>query len=160
MFLKSVIAVIGAVTVASLFGGVKAAPTAVTRDAGESLLYKTLTAQAFTLKWVMPEKATRATLSVTGDGGYSAVYADLTTTQQALELPAAPSRPDNEQIFTFTLAFDNGERFVAKLGSVCGVGDGAVAQTCGCRVVGTRLWERALSAEVVPVAAAAWSSST
>lgn len=116
MFLKSVIAVIGAVTVASLFGGVKSAPTAVTRDAGESLLYKTLTAQAFTLKWVMPEKATRATLSVTGDGGYSAVYADLTTTQQALELPAAPSRPDNEQIFTFTLAFDNGERFVAKLG--------------------------------------------
>lgn len=136
---------------ATLFGGVKSDPVVVTRDTRGSLLYHTLVENVFTLRWVRPEKASRATLTITGDRGYSARYVDLTTTEQVLELPALPAKADAEQIFAFTLTFDTGETETIRLGAVSGIQNGAVAQTCGCRTRDTRRWGRASQREIVPV---------
>ena len=150
MLRKRVFVAVGVALVTTAWSGVRSAPVAITRDADASLLYRTVPSGPVPVRWVMPERATRATLTVTGDKGFSAAYADLSGTEQVLAFPSAPADADKEQVFTFTLAFDTGETVSARAGAVCGVADGDAAQA-RCRVAGTRAWARTPRRDVVPV---------
>lgn len=88
----------------------------------ESPLWRTATNANMRLEWMMPEGAASADLTVKGLE-YSRKYSGITEDGIDLSLPE-PVDALTENVYTFTLEFDNGEFRSATLGVVRGMGRG------------------------------------
>lgn len=116
--------------------------------ADQSFLWSTAPAGDFTVTWAFPKGVSSATLAVTGMGGYSRTYEDLTGTSQELTLPAASKYDEN--VYELTLTFADNSQKTARLARVYGdaVGDTAVARYVP---VTNKRWNYALDKNVLPI---------
>ena len=113
--------VAAAVCCASLAAsGTSSSPVPVTRCPERSFLYRTAPSGEFDLRWVKPQGATSATLTVTGSR-YSRTYENLTGDSLRMSLPSSPSAA-NEDVYELVLAFDDTSVLRTTLGSVATVG--------------------------------------
>jgi hypothetical protein len=88
----------------------------------ETPIWRTATNANMRLEWMMPKGAESADLTVSGLG-YAKTYPDITTGYIEISLPA-PVDALTENVYDFTLEFDNKETLSAKLGVVRGAGKG------------------------------------
>ena len=130
-------------------------PAKVHLKADESLLWHTAPTGAFTVRWSMPSDASSATLTVAG-AKYRRVYGGLSSEEAEISLPAVSSARD-ENVYAFTLEFDDGTAQTAILGAVTGVGVGSDALSVPLRLEGSAQWSKFTGRAVVPVAAGAAS---
>ena len=130
-------------------------PAKVHLKADESLLWHTAPTGVFTVRWSMPSDASSATLTVSG-AKYRQVYDDLSSEEAEISLPAVSSARD-ENVYAFTLKFDDGSVQTAILGAVTGVGVGSDELSVPLRLEGTALWPKFNGRAVMPVTADATS---
>jgi hypothetical protein len=88
----------------------------------ETPIWRTATNANMRLEWMMPKGVASADLTVSGLG-YAKTYPDITTGYIEISLPA-PVDALTENVYDFTLEFDNKETLSAKLGVVRGAGKG------------------------------------
>ena len=125
------------------------APTPVFLRPEASSFWTTATNSTMTLPIFRPRGATSATLTVTGVG-YSRTYPNLTGDSVEISLPA-PDSPSTENVFTLTLAFDNGTVQDAKLGLIQGKETGARGFTRCLSPAEGRAWNTAKYRAVLPI---------
>ena len=141
----------------TLVGGVygESAAVEVFTRPDDTYMWRTAPVGDFTVSWFFPRGASSATLRVEGIG-YSQTYANLSTTSQALALPAATR--ESENVYSLTLTFDNGEVQTATLGRIRGAVQGNVA-TVHYAPLDSSAWHRAWRANVLAVLPGATSLS-
>ncbi len=88
----------------------------------DSLLWHTVMTETFTVAWDLPPGATKATLSISGYA-YSATYPDITDTYFEVTVPKA-TNSSGENVYEFTLTFDDNTTLTTYLGTITGVGTG------------------------------------
>jgi len=119
----------------------------VERNPEKSFLWHTAPTNTFVIRWVKPQGATSATLSVTGTG-YSQTYENLTGDSLSLVLPPASSASD-ERVYQLVLTFDDDTTLRTTLGAVSTVGaSSAQAMSIG---DSRRAWSRTGVYPVLPV---------
>ena len=96
-----------------------------------------------------PAGARTATLKVAGYR-YSAEYANITTPDFLLELPAAVS-PETENVYSLELTFDNGDVLTARLGGIAGYDATNEGATRCLANVSERKWAGVKGSAVLPV---------
>ena len=125
------------------------APTCVYLDPARSFLWATATNNAVSLPVVFPKGATSATLSVAGVR-YAATYENVAAGDFTLTLPKAGS-PESENVYSLTLAFDDGTVRTAKLGLVEGFEAGASASARVRTETGGAKWRNVWRHAIMPV---------
>ena len=140
-----------------LVGGVygESAAVEVFTRPDDTYTWRTAPVGDFTVSWFFPRGASSATLRVEGIG-YSQTYANLSTTSQALALPAATR--ESENVYSLTLTFDNGVVQTATLGRIRGAVLGNAA-TVHYAPLDSSAWHRAWRANVLAVLPGATSLS-
>ena len=141
----------------TLVGGVygESAAFEVFTRPDDTYTWRTAPVGDFTVSWFFPRGASSATLRVEGLG-YSQTYANLSTTSQALALPAATR--ESENVYSLTLTFDNGVVQTATLGRIRGAVLGNAA-TVHYAPLDSSAWHRAWRANVLAVLPGATSLS-
>lgn len=119
----------------------------VERHPEKSFLWHAAPTNTFMLRWVKPQGATSATLSVTG-AGYSHTYENLTGDSLSLSLPPAVSAAD-EKVYELVLTFDNATFLRTTLGAVSTVG--ASSASAMSISDSTRAWSRSGVYPVLPI---------
>ena len=114
-----------------------------------SSFWRTATNHVVTLPVRYPDRATAATLSVTGES-YSRTYDNIPEGDYVLSLPA-PVSPETENVYDLALSFDDGTVRTAKLGVIEGMGtDGEGATRC-ISPDANRKWGRMRRRAVMPI---------
>lgn len=135
------------------FAGDRSDPALVYLRTDTSSFWHTATNSTMTLPVDFPYGASSATLTVSGAFGYSQTIDGITTPFVTVALPEAtmPDRkPATEDVYDFTLTFDDGTVRTAKLGFVSGLGDGRGATRCLAPASG-RAWERVNGQVAIPI---------
>ncbi len=114
-------------------------PTTIYANAAESLLWHTSSFGGTTLRWDKPEGATNATITIEGDN-YRRTWTGLTGESLEVSLPDADGT--NEDVYTMTIAFDDGTVKTAYLGAVTGCGSNGSAISPRARLSSTPEWPR------------------
>ena len=148
--LRTVVAIGAALsTVAAIAAPGESGASLVLLDTEQNSFWHTATNELLSVPVDFPPGATSASLSVRGIG-YSRDYADIQTNEFAFVLPT-PNAPEEENVYSLTLAFDDGTVRTARLGLVQGLspaGEGATR----CLVPGEgRKWSKVRGCAVMPV---------
>lgn len=114
-------------------------PMTIYANAQESLLWHTSSFGGTTLRWDKPEGATNATITIEGDN-YRRTWTGLTGESLEVSLPDADGT--NEDVYTMTIAFDDGTVKTAYLGAVTGCGSNGSAISPRARLSSTPEWPR------------------
>ncbi len=115
----------------------------------ESLLWHTVTSETFTVAWELPDGATTATLSVEGYA-YSATYSDLTDTTLEVSVPVA-TNSSGENVYEFTLTFDDDTVQTAHLATITGISDGGAPATTRIKSDTSARWDNFAGHVAVPL---------
>ena len=124
------------VTLASLssFAGDISDGTLVYLKPEMSSFWHTATNRTIDLPVDFPASATKATLTITGAFGYTQTVSDIITHSVTVTLPAADhsiDKPATEDVFDFSLSFNDGTVRTARLGLISGLGaEGEGATRC------------------------------
>ena len=135
------------------FADDRSAPALVYLRTDTSSFWHTATNSTMTLPVDFPYGASSATLTVSGAFGYSQTIGGITTPYVTVALPEATmsdGKPATEDVYDFTLTFDDGTIRTAKLGLVSGLGDGEGATRCLAPASG-RAWERVSGQVAIPI---------
>ena len=117
-------------------------------DPDRSSFWRTATNNVLVLPIDFPATASSATLIVEG-AGYASTNSGISSGEFVLTLPAAVD-PGSENVYSMTLAFDDGTTNRATVGVVQSVGDGGGSTRCVLPENG-RKWRRFTSRAVLPV---------
>ena len=131
----------------------RSAPALVYLRPETSSFWHTATNSTMTLPVDFPANASSATLTITGAFGYSQTISDITTSSVTVALPAATMGETmiaTEDVYDFTLAFDDGTVRTAKLGLISGLGDGRGATRCLAPPSG-RAWAKVCGQVAIPI---------
>ncbi len=123
-------------------------PQLIIANGAESLLWHTVPFGTTTLYWDKPETATSATLTIEGYL-YSRTYENLTGEECEIALPSSSGQV-REDVYVFTLAFDDGSSQTAYIGDVSGVGSSPV-NVGRVRLDSSAKWGRFTDSAVIPV---------
>ena len=129
-------------------------PTTIYANACESLLWHTTPFGGTTVRWDKPATATSATLTVESHG-YSRTYANLTGESCDIILPGGVATADGEDVYTLTLAFDDGTIQTAWLGAVTGLGTGGPVEIPKPKDAASPSWPKFRDRAVIPIPAGA-----
>ena len=128
-------------------------PTLVYLRPETSSFWHTATNRTMTLPVDFPIGASSATLTISGAFGYSQTVSDITTSSVTVTLPEA-TMPENgaatEDVYDFTLTFNNGVVRTAKLGLIAGLGDGRGSTRCLAPASG-KAWEKVNGQVAIPI---------
>ena len=114
-------------------------PMMVFGNGRESLLWHTSSFGGTTLRWDMPAGATSATLTIEGSN-YRRTWTGLTGESLEVSLPTANG--NNEDVYTMTIAFDDGTAQTAYVGAVTGLGKAGMATAPHVKMSSTPEWPR------------------
>ena len=114
-------------------------PMMVFGNGRESLLWHTSSFGGTTLHWDMPVGATSATLTIEGSN-YRRTWTGLTGESLEVSLPTANG--NNEDVYTMTIAFDDGTAQTAYVGAVTGLGKAGMATAPHVKMSSTPEWPR------------------
>ena len=106
-----------------------------------------------TLPVDFPAGASSATLTIAGAFGYSQTIPDITASSVTVTLPQATmvdSAPATEDVYDFTLEFNDGTVQTAKLGLISGLGDGRGSTRCLSPASGSA-WEKVKGQVAIPI---------
>jgi len=118
-----------------------------------SSFWHTATNSTMTLPVEFPIGASSATLTITGAFGYSQTISDITTSSVTVVLPEATMGDKalaTEDVYDFTLAFDDGTIRTGRLGLISGLGDGRGSTRCLAPASG-RAWEKVRGHVAIPI---------
>ena len=149
-----------AVCLSALFASVTALADGDTSDPAlvylrpeTSSFWHTATNSTMTLPVEFPVGASSATLTVTGAFNYSQTINDITSSSVTVALPEAVM-PENdlatEDVYDFTLTFNDGTVRTAKLGLIAGLGDGEGQARCLAPASGSA-WEKVKGQVAIPI---------
>ena len=115
----------------------------------ESSFWRTAPGKTVTVPVEFPEGATKATLTVKGDG-HSAEYADIATDSFTFDLPEAKDAA-SENVYELTLSFDDAAKTIrtAKIGLIAGLCPDNEGRTRCLAPAGTRKWNRVRNGRAV-----------
>ena len=149
-----------AVCLSALFASVTALADGDTSDPAlvylrpeTSSFWHTATNSTMTLPVEFPVGASSATLTVTGAFNYSQTINDITSSSVTVALPEAvmpENDPATEDVYDFTLTFNDGTVRTAKLGLIAGLGDGEGQTRCLAPVSGSA-WEKVKGQVAIPI---------
>ena len=114
-----------------------------------SSFWHTATNSTMTIPVSFPEGASSAELSVNGIG-FSRTYRDITSDSVEVVLPEAVS-PSSENVYEFTLAFDNGITNNVRLGLIQGLDEDGRGSTRCLIPEGSRKWTSVDRIAVMPI---------
>lgn len=106
-------------------GATSSSPVHIYVDPSEYYLWHTVTGSTMRLEWNMPPLATYADLSVTG-GKFALEQKRIMCEWAEVTLPE-PTDMKDEDVYRFTLSFNDGTQLSTTLGRVCGVSFGGSA---------------------------------
>lgn len=133
----------------SVFAGAKSDRIFVHLEPEKSSFWQTATNNAMNLPVCFPEGATSAELSVKGIG-FDRIYSDIKSDSVEVVLPAASS-PSTENVYEFTLAFDNGITNRVRLGLIQGVLEDGRGSTRCLLPEGSSDWREVVRTAVLPI---------
>ena len=149
-----------AVCLSALFASVTALADGDTSDPAlvylrpeTSSFWYTATNSTMTLPVEFPVGASSATLTVTGAFNYSQTINDITSSSVTVALPEAvmpENDPATEDVYDFTLTFNDGTVRTAKLGLIAGLGDGEGQTRCLAPASGSA-WEKVKGQVAIPI---------
>ena len=149
-----------AVCLSALFASVTALADGDTSDPAlvylrpeTSSFWHTATNSTMTLPVEFPVGASSATLTVTGAFNYSQTINDITSSSVTVVLPEAvmpENDPATEDVYDFTLTFNDGTVRTAKLGLIAGLGDGEGQTRCLAPASGSA-WEKVKGQVAIPI---------
>lgn len=149
-----------AVCICALFASVTALADGDTSDPAlvylrpeTSSFWHTATNSTMTLPVEFPVGASSATLTVTGAFNYSQTINDITSSSVTVALPEAvmpENDPATEDVYDFTLTFNDGTVRTAKLGLIAGLGDGE-GQTRSLAPASGSAWEKVKGQVAIPI---------
>lgn len=144
------------VTLASLssFAGDMSDGTLVYLKPEMSSFWHTATNRTIDLPVDFPASASKATLTVTGAFGYSETVSDITTPSVTVTLPAAAyslDAPATEDVFDFSLSFDDGTVRTARLGLISGLGAEGEGTTRCLAPATDRRWAKVNGSVAIPI---------
>lgn len=123
-------------------------PTMVMTRTDDSFFWRTAFGSTVTLAWEFPEGATSADITVSGLH-FEREWEDLTT--NALEVVLQePATDADEDVYTMTIAFDDGTVRTAKIGRVRGAGSDEGTTRVLADDAGKR-WQRLPGTAVLPI---------
>ena len=128
-------------------------PTLVYLRPETSSFWHTATNSTMTLPVDFPAGASSATLTIAGAFGYSQTIPDITASSVTVTLPEATmvdSAPATEDVYDFTLEFNDGTVQTAKLGLISGLGDGRGSTRCLSPASGA-VWEKVSGQVAIPI---------
>ena len=131
----------------------RSAPALVYLRPETSSFWHTATNSTMTLPVDFPAGASSATLTIAGAFGYSQTISDITTSSVTVTLPEATmidKEPATEDVYDFTLEFNDGTVQTAKLGLISGLGDGHGSTRCLSPASGAA-WEKANGQVAIPI---------
>lgn len=130
--------------------GVSSAEKFVFLEPEKSSFWRTVTSREVTIPVEYPEGATKATLTVEGLG-FSVTNENITGGSTSVTLPEVTS-PETEDVYLFTLAFDNGVTNAIPLGHIRGYGvDGEGATRFRSPRSEKRHWQGTDGRSVLPI---------
>jgi hypothetical protein len=144
------------VTLASLssFAGDMSDGTLVYLKPEMSSFWHTATNRTIDLPVDFPASATKATLTITGAFGYTQTVSDIITHSVTVTLPAADhsiDKPATEDVFDFSLSFNDGTVRTARLGLISGLGaEGEGATRCIAPAT-DRKWAKVNGSVAIPI---------
>ena len=144
------------VTLASLssFAGDMSDGTLVYLKPEMSSFWHTATNRTIDLPVDFPASATKATLTITGAFGYTQTVSDIITHSVTVTLPAADhsiDKPATEDVFDFSLSFNDGTVRTARLGLISGLGaEGEGATRCIAPATDRR-WAKVNGSVAIPI---------
>lgn len=118
-----------------------------------SSFWHTATNSTMTLPVDFPFGASSATLTITGAFGYSQTIPDITASSVTVTLPEATmidKEHATEDVYDFTLEFNDGTVQTAKLGLISGLGDGHGSTRCLSPASGAT-WEKVNGQVAIPI---------
>lgn len=151
--LKTLSAGLLAAAALSVFASDRSAPALVYLRPETSSFWHTATNSTMTLPVDFPFGASSATLTITGAFGYSQTIPDITASSVTVTLPEATmdgNSPATEDVYDFTLTFNNGVVRIAKLGLIAGLGDGRGTTRCFAPASGSA-WEKVKGQVAIPI---------
>ena len=153
--LRSVVVCLSALfaSMTALADGDTSDPALVHLCPEKSSFWHTATNRTMTLPVEFPLGASSATLTITGAFGYNQTIQDITTSSVTVTLPEATmdgDSPATEDVYDFTLEFNNGTVRTAKLGLISGLGDGRGTTRCLAPGLGPA-WEKVLGQVAIPI---------
>lgn len=119
-----------------------------------SSFWHTATNRTIDLPVDFPSSAAKATLTVTGAFGYTQEISDITTPSVSVTLPAAvhsADAPATEDVFDFTLSFDDGTVRSARLGLISGLGADGEGTTRCLAPATDRRWAKVNGSVAIPI---------
>lgn len=144
------------VTLASLssFAGDMSSGTLVYLRPEMSSFWHTATNRTIDLPVDFPASATKATLTITGAFGYTQTVSDIITHSVTVTLPAADhsiDKPATEDVFDFSLSFDDGTVRTARLGLISGLGADGEGTTRCLAPATDRRWAKVNGCVAIPI---------
>lgn len=141
------------VSTAALADGDTSDPVLVYVRPEMSSFWHTATNRTMILPVDFPADASSATLTISGAFGYSQTIADIDSSFVTVTLPEATmdgDSPATEDVYDFTLEFNNGTVRTAKLGLIAGLGDGEGLTRCLAPASGSA-WEKVKGQVAIPI---------
>jgi len=153
--LRSVVVCLSALfaSMTALADGDTSDPALVYLRPETSSFWHTATNSTMTLPVEFPVGASSATLTVTGAFNYSQTINDITSSSVTVALPEAvmpENDPATEDVYDFTLTFNDGTVRTAKLGQIAGLGDGEGQTRCLAPASGSA-WEKVKGQVAIPI---------
>ena len=119
-----------------------------------SSFWHTATNRTIDLPVDFPASATKATLTITGAFGYTQTVSDIITHSVTVTLPVADhsiDKPATEDVFDFSLSFNDGTVRTARLGLISGLGaEGEGATRCIAPAT-DRKWAKVNGSVAIPI---------
>lgn len=137
----------------SVYASDRSAPALVYLRPETSSFWHTATNSTMTLPVDFPFGASSATLTITGAFGYSQTISDITTSSVTVTLPEATMSENaaaTEDVYDFTLEFNDGTVKTAKLGLISGLGEGRGTTRCFAPASGSA-WEKVKGQVAIPI---------
>ena len=137
----------------SVYASDRNAPALVYLRPETSSFWHTATNSTMTLPVDFPFGASSATLTITGAFGYSQTISDITTSSVTVTLPEATMSENaaaTEDVYDFTLEFNDGTVKTAKLGLISGLGEGRGTTRCFAPASGSA-WEKVKGQVAIPI---------
>lgn len=119
-----------------------------------SSFWHTATNRTIDLPVDFPASATKATLTITGAFGYTQTVSDIITHSVTVTLPAADhsiDKPATEDVFDFSLSFDDGTVRTARLGLISGLGADGEGTTRCLAPATDRRWAKVNGSVAIPI---------
>ena len=149
---RKVASLVGAslMAVASPGEEITSEPTFVFLRPETSSFWNTATNNTMLLPIDYPNRATKATLTVSGVGYKTKTYPNLVDSSFELELPV-PDSPQNENVYDLTLTFDDGTVRTAKLGLIQGLSPDSEGSTRCLAPAAGAVWNTVKKRAVLPI---------